>query len=126
MTKPIELQREGIRIYEGFKASIQNTQLGLTVAVDKLYKCISTQTCYDKMIEMKQRIRDSEKWKHAVNMEFLNRSIMANWGANKIYIVSGVDFSTPVSESKFMREGSEINIAQYFSKLYNLNVSDMN
>ena len=59
-------------------------------------------------------------------MEFLNRNIMANWGANKIYIVSGVDFSTPVSESKFMREGSEINIAQYFSKLYNLNVSDMN
>ena len=50
---------------------------------------------------------------------------MANWGANKIYIVSAVDFSTPVSECKFMREGSEINVAQYFSQLYNLNVSDM-
>ena len=95
------------------------------MAVDKLYKCISTQTCYDKMIEMRQRIRDIEKWKHAVSMEFQNRSIMANWGANKIYIVSAVDFSTPVSECKFMREGSEINVAQYFSQLYNLNVSDM-
>ena len=50
---------------------------------------------------------------------------MANWGANKIYIVSAVDFSTPVSECKFMREGNEINVAQYFSQLYNLNVSDM-
>jgi nickel-dependent lactate racemase len=126
MSRPIELPRDGLRIYQGFKASIQNTQMGLTVAVDKIYKCISTQTCYDKILEMKQRHRDPEKWKYAVNMEFANKSIMANWGARQTYIVSGVDFEKNLVDLKFNRQGSEISVAEYFSKMYKLEVSDLN
>ena len=99
--------------------------MGLTVAVDKIYKVISTQTCYDKILEMRQRIRDPAKWMQAVNMEFANKSIMANWGARQTYIVAGVDFEKNLADLKFERQGSEISLAEYFSKIYNLEVSDM-
>ena len=34
MDKEIDLSRDGLKIWPGFKASIQHTQLGLTIAVD--------------------------------------------------------------------------------------------
>ena len=53
------------------------------------------------MYELKQRIRDDHRWRQAVNQEFSRKSIMANWGAKKTYIVDTVDFDLNPSNCMF-------------------------
>ena len=124
MDKPIDLSREGLMIWPGFKASVQHTQLGLTIAVDRIFKFISTKTCLDHIYELKQKIRDDNRWKQAVNTEFARKSIMANWGAKKTYIVEAVDFEKSPTSEMFEKDGQQISIAEYFLKIYNMKITE--
>ena len=125
MAKPIDLSREGLMIWPGFKASVQHTQLGLTVAVDRVFKFISTKTCLDHIYELKQKIRDEARWKQAVNTEFAKKSIMANWGAKKTYIVFGVDFERNPGSEMFEKDGQQISVADYFLRVYDMKISEI-
>ena len=125
MDKAIDLSRDGLMIWPGYKASIQHTQLGLTIAVDQTFKFISTKSVLDQMIELRQQYRDEHQWKQAVNVEFTRKSIMANWGAKKTYIIDGVDFDKNPENHMFERNGEPINIAEYFMQMYQVRITDM-
>ena len=65
------------------------------------------------MIELRQQYRDEHQWQQATNIEFTRKSIMANWGAKKTYIVDGIDFGKTPADM-FDRNGEQISIAEYF------------
>ena len=51
----------------------------------------------------------------AVRAEFSGKSVIADWGAKRTYIVTDVDFEkNPVSQ-KFDYNGKKISVAEYFS-----------
>lgn len=41
-------------IWQGFKASAFQSQVGCTLVMDSIFKFMSTQTCLDRIIEIKQ------------------------------------------------------------------------
>ena len=86
---------------------------------------MSTKTCLDHIIELKQKIRDDSKWKQAVNVEFSNKGIMADWGAKKNYTVVGVDFEKNPMTTTFMKDSQEINLAEYFEKIYEKKIKNL-
>lgn len=59
-----------------------------------------------------------------VKLEFVRKSVIGNWGSKRTYIVYDVDFEKNVTDFKFDYNGREISIAEYFSLVYKLNVTD--
>lgn len=53
ITAPIDLSRQGLMIMPGFKASAFQTEMGCTLAIDSIFKFMSTTTCLEKIREMK-------------------------------------------------------------------------
>ena len=60
-----------------------------------------------------------------VKLEFTRKSVIGNWGAKRTYIVNDIEFEKSVSESKFSYNGAEVSVAEYFSQVYKLYVSDL-
>ena len=54
VTKAIDLSQVGLKIWSGFKASALHSELGCTFAVDSIFKFISTTSCLDRVVELKQ------------------------------------------------------------------------
>lgn len=50
--------------------------------------------------------------------EFSRKSVIGNWGNKRTYIVHDVDFEKSVSTHKFLYNGREMTIAEYFSQVY--------
>lgn len=62
MEHPITLERQGLRIWSGFKASAFNSETGLTLAIDSIFKFMTTTTCLQRMYELKERARNDDHW----------------------------------------------------------------
>jgi len=59
-----------------------------------------------------------------VKLEFCGKTVIGNWGNKRQYIVHDVDFDKSITEQKFSYNGAEISVAEYYAKVYRLNVSD--
>lgn len=53
-TNPINMMREGLRIWSGFKASAYQSNMGCVLAIDNIFKFMSTKTCLDRLREINQ------------------------------------------------------------------------
>ena len=52
--------------------------------------------------------------------------MIADWGNKRVYMISDIDFkSNPVSK-KFIHNGEEKSVAQYFNDVYGKEVKDFN
>ena len=49
-----KLQAMSLQVLHGYKASVFMTETGVTVAVDTLFRFMSTITCLDKIRELKR------------------------------------------------------------------------
>ena len=98
--------------------------MGCTLAIDSVFKFMTTTTCLEKIHELKSRTNSEHQFEQAVKLEFNRKSVIGNWGAKRTYIVHDIDFEKSVTEFKFTFNGAEKSIAEYFDQQYNLQVRD--
>ena len=56
-------------------------------------------------------------------MEFCDKSIIADWGNQRQYIVTDVVFDTNPIQQTFENQGCVISVAEYFLKTYNKRIT---
>ena len=98
-------------IMPGFKASAFQTELGCMLAIDSIFKFMSTITCLEKIRELKRHSRDNHHYEQLVRTEFSRKSVIGNWGNKRTYIVHDVEFEKNVTDFKFNYNGSDVSIA---------------
>ena len=113
-----------LQVLRGYKASVFMSESGITVAVDTLFRFMSTITCLDKINDLKRHARDDGQFKKLVEEEVVGSSIIADWGNKRTYKIAGVDFKfNPVSK-KFVYNNVETSVAQYMQEVYGKAITD--
>lgn len=56
-------------------------------------------------------------------MEFCEKSVIADWGNQRQYIVTDVVFDTNPIQETFEHQGKETSVAEYFLRTYNKRVT---
>jgi len=59
-------------------------------------------------------------------LEFVNQSVVADWGNMRTYIVSDVDFTQNPVSNTFEYNGTQKRLAEYFQEVYGKEVRDVN
>lgn len=107
-----------LSIMAGFRASAIQSQMGCTLVVDSCFKFMSTQTCLQKMNELKTQAGGKVHiWQQMCRAEFVNKSIIAQWGNCRQYVIIDVVFdSNPRTKTFTTRQGKLMNIGEYFKQ----------
>lgn len=93
VSKPMILDEFALQIWSGFKASAFNSESGITLAIDNIFKFMSTTSCLVKINELKRKAAgDKSSFEKAVRAEFQRKSVIANWGSKRTYVVTDVEF----------------------------------
>ena len=100
-----------LQVLRGYKASVFMSESGITVAVDTLFRFMSTITCLDKINDLKRHARDDGQFKKLVEDEVVGSSIIADWGNKRTYKIAGVDFKANPVSKKFVYNNVEISVA---------------
>ena len=123
VSSPIYLKQQQLMIWQGFKASAINSEAGMVIAIDSIFKFMSTTTCLEKIHEL-SRSFDGNRLEQAVRAEFSGKSVIADWGNKRTYIVTDVDFTKNPVEHKFMYGDKMVSVAEYFSQVYDKKITD--
>lgn len=102
------------------------SESGPTVAVDTLFRFMSTITCLDKIKELRKHARDEGQFRKLVELEVIGSSVIADWGHKRVYMIADIDFKTNPVSKMFIYNGQEISIAQYMHDVYGKEVKDFN
>jgi hypothetical protein len=114
----IDMPAQKMKIFQGFKASAQSNEFGCTFVIDSIFKFQSTQSCGERMEEIRRESRDNDEFMRRCRDEFVGNSIIADWGNQRQYIVEDINFELTPSSYKFDCRGEMISLAEYFSKTY--------
>ena len=123
---PVDISNVGLKMWSGFKASAFQSELGVTLAIDNIFKFMSTKTCLERIFELKQSSQTNHQWQQIVRMEFSGKSIIADWGNKRTYRVDDVCFDVTPLTHEFIWNDEPIKLASYFQVVYNKVVSDPN
>lgn len=106
-----------LNVWSGFKASAINTNVGLTLVIDSIFKFMSTETCLQRIDALRKATKgDESRFRSRVLLEFCQKSIIADWSHKRTYIVHDVDFeSNPISQT-FEHGGDKVTVADYFKQ----------
>ena len=113
-------------MWSGFKASAFQSELGCTLAVDNIFKFMSTTTCLDRICEIKRNAATDNQFKQMVRLEFSGQSVIADWGNKRTYHVEDVSFENTPTNTRFLWNDREVTIAEYFQAAYGKSVSNFN
>lgn len=113
-------------MWSGFKASAFQSELGVTLAIDNIFKFMTTKTCLERIHELRRDCHSDHQWQQVVRMEFASKSIIADWGNKRTYRVDDVDFEVTPTTHSFVWNEKEILLAEYFKVVYNKIVTDVN
>jgi hypothetical protein len=97
--------------------------MGCTLAVDNIFKFMSTKTCLQRIEEIREETHSTHQWQQAVRLEFCGRSIIADWGNKRTYRVDDVDFEKTPTVCEFVWNDVPTSLAKYFATAYGKNVS---
>ena len=76
---------------------------------------MSTTTCLERIYEISRDFKgDGKRLEQAVRAEFSQKSVIADWGNKRTYIVTDVDFTKNPVSHKFMYNDKMISVAEYF------------
>lgn len=125
-TNPIVMAREGLKIWSGFKASAYQSQMGCVLAIDNIFKFMSTKTCLDRLREINEKSHSKHQAEQICKLEFCGKPIIADWGNSRSYFVQDIDFETNPLKHEFVYNGQTINIATYFKNVYGKILRDVN
>lgn len=106
--------------------------------IDNCCRFMSTKTVLSKMNEIfdetehyyfENGIEDQQgmisDFQDKCKREFLNTSVIANYGLKKTYVIKDVCFDMGPCQTFFqMKDGSKVSVAKYFYKTYKLKISD--
>ena len=84
---------------------------------------MSTTTCLERIYELSRDFK-GERLEQVIRAEFSGKSVIADWGSKRTYIVTDVDFQKNPVSHKFMYNDKMISVAEYFSSVYEKKVSD--
>jgi len=118
------LMFKDIKVWSGFKASAVNTNMGLTLVIDNVFKFMSTSTCLERIRQIKQNSRTPNHFQQMVRIEFGGKSIIADWGNQRTYIVHDIDFDENPHTKTFPHKDGEISVAEYFFQAYQKKLTD--
>ena len=104
-----------LQVLHGFKASAFMSEVGVTVAVDTLFRFMSTITCLEKIRDLRRTAQNDGHFATLVQEQIVGSSIIADWGHERTYIIDSVDFKTNPVKQKFQHNGQEVSIAQYMN-----------
>lgn len=96
----------------GFKASASFNENGLSLVIDNVSKFMSTTSCLERINEIKEKCKGD--YKKIVKDEFIGKSIIANWGYKKAYIVKNVIFDKNPFNLSFEYGSTKMSVAEYF------------
>ena len=113
-----------LQVLKGYKASVFMSETGVTVAVDTLFRFMSTISCLDKINELKRQARDDRRFKELVESEVVGSSVIADWGNKRTYQITGIDFETNPTNKKFVYNNEEICVSQYMKDVYGKIITD--
>lgn len=113
-----------LQVLKGFKASVFMSETGITVAVDTLFRFMSTITCLDKINELKKQAKNDKQYRELVQTQVVGSSIIADWGNKRTYQITDIDFDANPSNKKFVYNNEEICIGQYMADIYGKNITD--
>jgi hypothetical protein len=124
-----------MQIWSGFKASAYRYDSGCALILDNCARFMSTTSVldrvhaiYDELFDGDQggdqgRLRD--KFQDQCRAELTGSSVIANYGTKRTYIVKDIRFDQGPCTTFFeLRDGTQISVAKYFYKQYNLKVTD--
>jgi hypothetical protein len=128
---PLEVESLNMQIWSGFKVSANRYSDCCTLVIDNCCRFMSTrsvlsriQDIYDQM-EEEQNPVDVAKFQQRCRAEIAGKSVIANYGNKKTYMVQDINFDlSPCSTFFTMQEGSKMSVAKYFKKEYGLIISD--
>ena len=100
--------------------------MGCVLAIDNIFKFMSTKTCLDRINEIRQKSHSAHQAEQVSKLEFRDKPIIADWGNSRSYFVQDVDFETSPLKHTFSYNGRMINLAQYFKDVYGKTVRDVN
>ena len=113
-------------MWSGFKASAFQSELGCTLAVDNIFKFMSTTTCLERICEIKRNATSDNQFKQMVRLEFCGKSVIADWGNKRTYNVEDVSFEHTPTNTTFLWNDREVSIAEYFQAAYGKSVTNFN
>lgn len=116
MAKGVDLPESGLMMWPGFKASAFQYQSGITLVIDNINKFMSTASCLDRINEIFERDRKFAQAK--ILKEFKGKSIVAQWGNKKTYIVREIMFNLTPMNHTFLHGEKMMNVAEYFQMTY--------
>lgn len=67
--------------------------------------------------------QSSYQWETRCRMEFAEKSIIADWGNQRQYIVTDVVFDTNPIQQTFENQGCITSVAEYFLRTYNKRIT---
>jgi hypothetical protein len=93
--------------------------------VDSIFKFMSTASCLSRIMEMKDDYpnQSQHQWEQRCKMEFSDKSIIADWGNQRQYIVNDVVFDTNPIQQTFENQGMVTSVAEYFLRTYNKRIT---
>lgn len=113
-----------LQVLHGYKASVFMTQAGVTIAVDTLFRFMSTITCLDKIRELRRQANSEQRFRELIEANIIGSSVIADWGNKRTYRIVDVDFTTNPVSSQFIYNGVETSVAVYMRDVYDRVVSD--
>ena len=83
-----------LQVPSGYKATAYNTEQGLTMVVDTVFRFMSTITVLDQIKQLRRDASGEKRFKELVLSTIIGSSIIADWGNKRTYIVADIDFKT--------------------------------
>ena len=136
-TSPINVSELDMQIWSGFKASAYRYDSGCALILDNCARFMSTTSVLDRVHALYDETMDDErskgvehsrlidKFQDRCRAELTNSSVIANYGTKRTYIVKDIRFDqAPCSTFFELRDGTQISVAKYFYKQYNLKITD--
>ena len=133
---PMSVENMNIQIWSGFKTCAYKYSDMCTLVIDNCYKFMSTNTVlhlinqtYDEIEEQYPgdlpQSRKTRMFQEQCRSRIVNKSIIANYGSRKNYVVTDIKFEPgPCADFFELKNGQSISIARYFFTTYKLKVTN--
>jgi len=105
---PKVLSNSGIFLFNGYETKFNLTQGGLFLQVDSMIRIVQTKTVLEEIdiIYKKNSHLTKDEKREVVKRELYGKTIMANYGNSKIWIIKDVIFDFDLANTKISEESN--------------------
>ena len=100
-----------LQVLKGYKASVFMSESGMTVAVDTLFRFMSTITCLEKINQLKKQANNDRHFRELCDSQVVGSSVIADWGNKRTYIIDSLDWDSNPTNKMFVYNNEEICVS---------------